>query len=123
MESGNANILLVDDDPQIVRALLPALAVNGFDVTVAVSGQSAMSYGKSNSWNAAVVDLGLPDMDGRQVVRYLVEQRGVSVIVISAQHCTQRLDVARAPAVKFLQKPFRTPELIEQLRRVLAEDR
>ena len=121
MQPCSATILLVDDDPQIVRALRPALEVNGLDVTVASCGRAAMEHAERSAWHAAIVDLGLPDMDGRQIIRYLTEERDTPVIVISAQDFTVAANAAGRAVVDFFQKPFRTPELVDRLRQLLAQ--
>ena len=69
-----ASVLLVDDDPQIIRALVPALEVSGLDVTVATCGREALEHSSLKQWHAAVVDLGLPDMDGKGVVRHFARE-------------------------------------------------
>jgi two-component system KDP operon response regulator KdpE len=121
MRTGQPTILLDDDDPQIVRAHLPALEVNGLNVTVATCGKSAMLQAESNSWHAAVVDVGLPDMSGMHVVDYLAGQRSTPVIIISAQQLQSPQKAERGAAVHFLHKPFRTPQLLDRLRQVLAD--
>jgi two-component system KDP operon response regulator KdpE len=116
-----ASILLVDDDPQVVRALVPALEVNGAQVTVANCGLSAIEQSQLTRWDAAVVDLGLPDMDGQDLVRYLAQDRATPVMVISAQHSEHQVQTAtRGGALHFLHKPFPTPELVNWLKTMLA---
>jgi two-component system KDP operon response regulator KdpE len=109
-------LLLVEDDPQIVRALVPALQVCGHDVTVASHGRGAIAHLDGRSWDVVVVDLGLPDMDGCSVVRHARAGSSAPVIVISAQDSTSnRAECERAGANAFLGKPFSTPELIRFL--------
>ena len=109
-------LLLVDDDPQIVRAIVPAMEVSGLRVTVASTGGQAIDYLDSGAWDALVVDLGLPDMDGKAVVQHLRRNLSIPVIVISAQHSPVEVEAARgAGADCFLHKPFRTPDLIKCL--------
>lgn len=114
-------LLLVEDDPQIVRAIVPALQVCGHDVTVAQDGTNAIAQLDCATWDAVIVDLGLPDMDGMAVVRHLRLKSGVPVIVISARHSPQdRQECDRAGANYFLSKPFATPELIGRLAAAFA---
>ena len=109
-------ILLVDDDPQIVRAIVPALRVSGLAVTVAITGADAIKHVDEGRWDALIVDLGLPDMDGKAVVRHSRSRSVAPVIVISAQHSSREVEGAReAGACFFVHKPFRTPELIDQV--------
>jgi two-component system KDP operon response regulator KdpE len=107
------SILLVDDDPQIVRAIVPALEVSGLKVTVTRTGRDAIDQVDLGGWDALVVDLGLPDMDGKTIIRHLREKFGTPVVVISAQHSRAEVAAAHlAGANYFLHKPFRTPELV-----------
>jgi two-component system KDP operon response regulator KdpE len=113
-------VLLVDDDLQIVRAIAPAFAVSGLEVTVSNTGQDAINQLDSSLWDAMVVDLGLPDMDGKAVIRHLRTKFGIPVVVISAQHSAAEVDAAHlAGANLFMHKPFRTPELIQRVKELL----
>lgn len=115
------SVLLVDDDPQIVRALVPALQVSGLTVTVATCGADALKHVYASCWDALIVDLGLPDMDGKAIVRYVKSRCATPVIVISAQHSSREVEAARdAGARYFLHKPFRTPELIQRIEDSIA---
>lgn len=113
-------LLLIEDDPQIVRALLPALKVSGHAVTVADDGSSAMALFSDEEWDALVVDLGLPDMDGKEVVKHVRASSDIPVIVISARHAGgEKAATIAAGANIFLNKPFAAPTLVESLRLVL----
>lgn len=110
------SVLLVDDDPQIVRAILPALEVSGMHVRVVGTGREAMDQVDSARWGALIVDLGLPDMDGKSVIRHLRGKYSTPIMVISAQHSAEEVRAAHvAGASCFLHKPFRTSELIDRL--------
>jgi two-component system KDP operon response regulator KdpE len=119
-----SQLLLVEDDPRIVRALLPALEVSGHNVTVAEDGTTALAHLNKRTWDALVVDLGLPDMDGKQVVQHLRATSDVPVVVISARHSTKDQDeCAAVGATGFLMKPFATPDLIGFLKAALVDRR
>jgi two-component system KDP operon response regulator KdpE len=108
-----ASLLLVDDDPQILRAIVPALEVSGWRVMVTETGQDAIDQVDTAEWDAMIVDLGLPDMNGKAVIRHLRENSATPVLVISAQHSAAEVDAAHdAGANGFLHKPFRTPDLV-----------
>jgi two-component system KDP operon response regulator KdpE len=120
-EAAMTSILLVEDDPQIVRAIVPALEVSGLRVTVTSTARAAMDEIDNCTWDALVVDLGLPDMDGKSVIRHLREKLMTPVVVVSAQHSRAELDAARiAGADCFLHKPFRTPDLVDCIRKLIA---
>ena len=108
-----ASLLLIEDDPQLVRAIAPAFEVSGFEVTVARTGGEAINLVDNGRWDALVVDLGLPDMDGTIVISHLRSRYDTPVIVISAQHSGTEVEAARSAGANcFLHKPFRTPELL-----------
>lgn len=108
-----ASLLLVEDDPQLVRAIAPAFEVSGFQVTVATTGGEAINLVDNGRWDALVVDLGLPDMDGTTVICHLRNRYDTPVIVISAQHSGIEVEAARSAGANcFLHKPFRTPDLL-----------
>jgi two-component system KDP operon response regulator KdpE len=116
------SVLLVDDDPQILRAILPALEVSGLHVTVTTTGEEAINKVDSGGWDALIVDLGLPDMDGKTIIRHLRGKSATPVVVISAQHSREEVDAAhRVGANFFFHKPFRTPDLVECIRVLIAQ--
>jgi two-component system KDP operon response regulator KdpE len=111
-----ASLLLVDDDPQIVRAILPALDISGLRVTVARTGSEAIQLFDAGHWDALIVDLGLPDMDGKSIVAHVRKSSAMPIIVISAQHSRDEVAAAHlAGATCFVHKPFRTPDLVQCL--------
>lgn len=115
-----SSVLLVDDDPQIVRAIVPALEVSGLSVKVTTTGQDAIDQLDAFQWDAVIVDLGLPDMHGTSVIRHLRRKFLTPVVVISAQHSAAEVDAAGvAGASCFLHKPFRTPDLLYCLNQLL----
>lgn len=119
-----ASVLLVDDDPQIVRAIVPAMEVSGLAVTVVTNGADALKQVDGGRWDALVVDLGLPDMDGKAVIRHSRSRCSAPVIVISAQHSSHEVEAAElAGACCFLHKPFRTPELVQRIEASIKEAR
>ena len=101
----------------MVRALRPALEVNGMTVTIANTGSDAIAAFDGGTWDALVVDLGLPDMDGKDVVRYCRARSDAAMFVISGRHLQAEVDAAHtAGATGFLHKPFRTSDLISRLK-------
>jgi two-component system KDP operon response regulator KdpE len=116
------SVLLVDDDPHITRAIAPALEVCGFEVTIVSTGLDAMAQVDAASWDALVVDLGLPDMDGKSVISHLREKFTTPVVVISAQHSRAEMNAAHAAGANcFLSKPFRSPELVRCIEELLGK--
>jgi two-component system KDP operon response regulator KdpE len=116
------SVLLVDDDPRIVRAIVPALEASGLRVRVTTTGQDAINQVDAAEWDAIIVDLGLPDMDGKWVIRHLRSKFFTPVVVISAQHSAAEVDAAGlAGANCFLHKPFRTPDLVHCLHELMPK--
>jgi len=78
-------ILVVDDEPQILRFLKPSLGAAGYDVITAETGNEALKLAAVKSPAVIVLDLGLPDMDGKDVIRELRTWSKTPIIVLSAR--------------------------------------
>jgi two-component system KDP operon response regulator KdpE len=113
----NGRVLVVDDEPQIQRFLRPALIACGYDVLMAGTGREALRLIASAAPDVIVLDLGLPDMDGKEVLR---EARGFSkipVIVLSARDReAEKIMALDAGAEDYVEKPFGIGELMARLR-------
>ncbi|MCA0296438.1 MAG: response regulator transcription factor [Actinobacteria bacterium] len=113
-------ILVVEDDPAIGRLLRRSLTDRGDVVTVAGDGASGLSLALQEQPEVVLLDLGLPDLDGRQVLQMLRAVSQVPVIVITAQDddrtVVQALD---AGADDYLVKPFGSDQLAARIRAVL----
>ena len=105
-------ILIVEDDPQMLRAMIPALAVSGHSVSAVQTAREAMAEVAAAKWDAVVLDLGLPDADGADMIEPIC-RFGLPVIVITARDepGEKKRALARGAAA-FLQKPFHVPELV-----------
>lgn len=113
-------VLVVEDDPAIGRLLRRTLTDLGNVVTVASDGASGLSLALNEQPDVVLLDLGLPDLDGRQVLRMLRAISQVPVIVVTAQDddrtVVQALD---AGADDYLVKPFGSEQLAARIRAVL----
>lgn len=115
-----SRVLVVDDDPQLVRALAINLRARGYQVDVASDGASALEEAAQMSPDVVIVDLGLPDMDGIQVVRGIRRLSGVPVVVLSARDAsTDKVQALDAGADDYVTKPFGMDELLARLRAAL----
>src|SRR4029079_7047135 len=113
-------VLIVDDEPQIRRALQTALAGHGYDVAVASNVDSAMTLIGAPPPDAIVLDLVMPGMDGFAVLREIRSWSEVPVIVLSARGQEQDKVSARdLGADDYLTKPFGMAELLARVRVVL----
>ncbi|MBN9101440.1 MAG: response regulator [Pseudonocardia sp.] len=110
-------MLVVDDDPQILRALRINLTAHGYHVLLAPDGGSALRAAAGGHPDVVVLDLGLPDMDGTEVIEGLRGWTSVPIIVLSAR--TGSADTVRALDVgadDYITKPFGMAELLARLR-------
>lgn len=110
-------VLLVDDDPGLARALRINLTARGHEVHLAADGASALSLAARHRPDVVVLDLGLPDMDGLEVLRGLRGWTEVPVIVLSARDDErEKVRALDAGADDFVSKPFGLDELLARLR-------
>ncbi len=110
-------VLVVDDDPQILRALRINLTAHGYDVTVASDGAAALRAAADSHPDVVVLDLGLPDLDGTEVIAGLRGWTPVPIIVLSARvESTDKVHALDAGADDYVTKPFGMAELLARLR-------
>jgi two-component system, OmpR family, KDP operon response regulator KdpE len=110
-------VLVVDDDTQLLRALRIHLSARGYDVHTAVTGKAAVRAAEEHEIDAVVLDLGLPDVDGTEVITALRVFTTVPIIVLSAR--ADSGDKVRAldrGADDYVTKPFGVDELMARLR-------
>ncbi|HEY0437397.1 MAG TPA: response regulator transcription factor [Phenylobacterium sp.] len=113
-------LLIVDDEPQILRALTPALAAAGFDVVGATSGEEAMGLLASEPSDVVILDLGLPDVDGKEVIQRVREWSDVPIIVLSARDLeSEKIAALDVGADDFVNKPVGVGELLARIRAVM----
>ncbi len=118
MKTGH--ILLVDDEPAIVTALRPALRAVGHEVTIARDGNTAIASMTVNDPDVVLLDLGLPDMDGKDVIRRIRQTTGTPIIVISARHQEyEKIAALDEGADDYVDKPFVLGELLARVRSAL----
>jgi two-component system KDP operon response regulator KdpE len=110
-------VLIVDDEPQIIRFLRPALIAGGYDVLVADTGQEALRLLASAAPDVVVLDLGLPDMDGKDVLREARAFSRAPIIILSARDReAEKIMALDAGANDYVEKPFSIGELMARLR-------
>ncbi|MGB8651737.1 MAG: response regulator [Mycobacteriales bacterium] len=112
-------VLVVDDEPQIVRALQINLRARGYDVNVATDGTSALVEAGKHPPDLVVLDLGLPDMEGVEVVRGLRGWCSAPILVLSGRTgSADKIEALDAGADDYVTKPFNVEELFARLRAV-----
>ncbi|HYN95293.1 MAG TPA: response regulator transcription factor [Pilimelia sp.] len=115
-----SRILLVDDDTQLLRALRINLAARHYDVTAAADGATALTLAARTPPDLAIIDLGLPDIDGVAVVEGLRGWTRIPIIVLSARDTqTAKVDALDAGADDYVTKPFGMDELLARIRAAL----
>ncbi len=115
-------ILVVDDEPAIHRFLAPALSAAGYVVAKAEDGASALREIATHPPDAVVLDLGLPDMDGKEVIQRLRQFSKVPVIVLSARDReVEKIEALDLGADDFVNKPFGVGELMARIRAALRQ--
>ncbi len=114
-----ARVLVVDDEPQILRALRINLRARGYDVTTAANGSQALQAAARHPPDLVILDLGLPDLDGEEVIGGLRGWTSVPIIVVSGRtDSTDKVQALDAGADDYLTKPFGMDELLARMRAV-----
>jgi two-component system, OmpR family, KDP operon response regulator KdpE len=115
-----SRVLVVDDEPQIRRALSINLRARGFDVDVAPDGEQALDLAARKHPDVVVLDLGLPGIDGVDVIRGLRGWSQVPVVVLSVRDAEgDKVAALDAGADDYVTKPFGMDELLARLRAAL----
>ena len=110
-------ILVVEDDIQVQNLITVTLKAEGYRYLTAQTGQSAVIAAATHNPDVILLDLGLPDMDGVEVIRRIRSWSNVPIIVISARsEDTDKIDALDSGADDYLTKPFSVAELLARLR-------
>lgn len=110
-------ILVVDDEPQIQRFLRPALTAAGYDVEQASTGAEAMRLAERRAPSLVILDLGLPDADGKTIITVLRRQMETPIIVLSAREReAEKVAALDLGADDYVAKPFGIGELLARIR-------
>jgi two-component system KDP operon response regulator KdpE len=111
--------LVVDDDPQILRAVRTSLGAHGFEVLAAGNGETAVDMLAREPMDVVLLDLGLPGIDGLEVIERVRAWSDVPIIVLSVRDTQQeKADALDAGADDYLTKPFGMQELLARMRAV-----
>ena len=113
-------ILVVDDEPQMQRALTTNLKARGYEVDSALTGEDALELAPRHHPDAVLLDLGLPGIDGIEVVRGLRDWSAVPILILSAREAEPaKVAALDAGADDYVTKPFGMDELLARLRAAL----
>lgn len=115
-------ILVVDDEPQIQRFLGHALAASGYDTAFAATGEQALAAVAAQRPDAMILDLGLPDLNGKDVIEMVRTKSSLPIIVLSAHDQEmEKIMALDLGANDFIAKPFGIGELLARLRACLRK--
>ena len=110
-------VLIVDDEPQILRFLEPALKAGDFDVVTATTGAEAVKFAATKAPDIILLDLGLPDKDGKDVIREIRSWSQIPIIVLSARDReVEKIESLDLGADDYINKPFGIGELLARIR-------
>jgi two-component system KDP operon response regulator KdpE len=112
-------VLVVDDEPQILRALRINLHARQYDVVTAGTGRGALEAAANAHPDLVILDLGLPDMAGVEVIRSLRKSTQVPIVILSGRlNSAAKVDALDAGADDYVTKPFSVEELLARIRAV-----
>ncbi len=121
--SDGGRVLIVEDEPALLRALQITLRARGYEVTTASAGHEALVEAARRPPDAVLLDLGLPDLDGTEVIHGLREWSAAPVIVLSGRAGSgDKIGALDAGADDYVTKPFSMDELVARLRAALRRD-
>lgn len=114
-------VLIVEDEPTLGQQLKSTLEANGYAIDLAVDGEDGHFMGSTEDYDAVILDLGLPEIDGLTVLdRWRKEERNFPVLVLTARDSwSDKVAGLDAGADDYLAKPFQTEELIARLRALI----
>lgn len=117
-------ILVVEDEKSIAHFISSVLSANGYEAMQARSGSEALSIISSHCPDLIILDLGLPDMDGLEILRQLRSWSSLPVVVVSARsHEKDKVTALDLGADDYLTKPFGTDELLARVRTAIRHTR
>lgn len=118
--SDKTRVLVVDDEPAILRFLKPAMEVDGYAIASVGTVAEALKRIASDVPDIVVLDLGLPDGDGKDVIRRVREWSDVPIVVLSAREREiEKIEALDLGADDFVNKPFGVGELLARMRTAL----
>ncbi|HUJ99752.1 MAG TPA: response regulator [Stellaceae bacterium] len=118
--ASRATILVVDDEPPIRRLLRTSLTAQGYDVLEATGGQEAIDAAEREKPDLVILDLGLPDLGGIEVIRVVRQRTSVPIIVLSVRDDERgKVEALDLGADDYVTKPFGVDELVARIRTAL----
>ena len=119
-----SKILIIEDEQRISNFISAVLSTNGYDVISALTGKEGCSMISSHCPDLVILDLGLPDMDGTDIIRTVRSWTNLPIVVVSARmHEREKVEALDAGADDYITKPFGTGELLARIRTALRHTR
>ncbi len=113
----STHVLVVEDEPAMLRALTLSLSARGYDVSTAEDGATGLSQAAELAPDVIVLDLGLPDLDGMNIIRAVRGYSRTPIVVLSGRSSSRdKVDALEAGADDYVTKPFNVNELVARLR-------
>lgn len=117
MNSITNKVLVVEDEEQLLRMLQFTLSQSGYEITTAKTGCSAIDHLSKSKFNLVLLDLGLPDIDGKEIIEKTRTDNHTPIIVISARSSeNEKITALDLGANDYIGKPFDTGELLARMR-------
>jgi len=118
----STRILVIDDEPQIRKFMRISLTANGYEVIEAENAAQGIEAARSQQPDLLVLDLGLPDLDGQEVISAVRERSDVPIIVLSVRaHELDKVEALDRGANDYIVKPFGVAEMMARVRAVLRQ--
>lgn len=116
-------VLLVDDEKDFVEALAQRMEARGMDVTTSVTASDAITKAQEESYDAIILDLQMPQMDGIETLKKLKEMKPELQIILLTGHATveKGVEAMKLGASDFLEKPASLDELTEKIKKAQAK--
>jgi two-component system, OmpR family, KDP operon response regulator KdpE len=113
-------VLVVDDDPQIRRAMRVALSAHGYEAAGARTGEEGLSELRSSPYDLVLLDVNMPGMGGIETCRLIRSSSEVAIIMLTVNNAEKdKVEALDAGADDYVTKPFSTPELLARIRAAL----
>ena len=117
MQGKGMRVLVIDDEPQIQKLLKVSLGAHGYEIDEALTGEDGIRRAAMGKPDLLIVDLGLPDMDGKEVVAAIREWSATPIIVLTAREQErEKIEALDAGADDYVTKPFSVGELMARIR-------
>jgi len=116
-------VLIVDDEIEFTEILAERMESRGLAVDTAASGREALDKAKNRSYDAIVLDLSMPEMDGMETLKHLLSENPDLQVIVLTGHATieKGVEAIKHGAMEFLKKPAEVQDLVDQIQRARAK--